>query len=114
MTDKPRPTDDEIIQEVANALGMDGSEVGRLKLSVMETHEKADSLLDKVRGIGHEFSVKPDEQGDVFVNVAWLATLLLMEGEQVMRGHGGCPDHMRVVDWIETTILAAQKNVGDA
>lgn len=105
----PQPNDDDIIDEVASVLGMEEAEVDKLRLSIMETHEKASSLLERVRGIGHEFSVKED--GDIFVNVAWLATLLLMEGDQTMRGHGGCADHLRVIDWIETTIVAAQKNL---
>ena len=105
----PLPSDDEIINEVAAALGMGEPEVDKLRLSIMETHEKAASLLERVNGIGHEFSVKVGD--DYFVNAAWLATLLLMEGEQTMRGHGGCADHLRVVDWLETTVVAAKKNV---
>jgi hypothetical protein len=109
MTDSmPRPNDDEIIEEVAQVLDLDQAAVDALKLSIMETHEKAQNLLDKSKELGHVFSVKQGE--DIFVNLSWLGTMLLMEGEQVMRGHGGCPDHLRVVDWLETTVMAAQKN----
>ena len=105
----PLPNDDDIIDEVASVLGMEQAEVDKLRLSIMETHEKAASLLERVNSIGHEFSVS--HEGETFVSVAWLATLLLMESEQTMRGHGGCADHMRVVDWLETTIVAASKNL---
>ena len=108
-----RPSDDEIIAEVAEVLDLDEAATDALRLSVMESHEKADSLLEKVNALDKTFSIK-DESGDIFVNVSWLATLLLMESDQVMRGHGGCADHMRVVDWLETTVMAAQKNVGEA
>lgn len=104
-----RPDDEAIFEEVAQALDLDEAGIDALKLSVWETYEKADSLLAKVREIGHEFSIRDGD--DVYVNVSWLATLLLMEGDQVMRGHGGCADHLRVVDWIETTVVAAQRNV---
>lgn len=104
-----RPDDDAIIEEVAQVLELSEAETDSLKLSVLESHEKAQALLDKVAEIGQTFSIQDDD--DIYVNLAWLATLLLMEGDQVMRGHGGCPDHMRVVDWLETTVLAATKNL---
>lgn len=103
-----RPDDNEIIEEVAQVLDLDQAQVDALKVSLIETHEKAQSLLDKAADLGHVFSVKQGD--DIFVNLSWLGTMLLMEGDQVMRGHGGCPDHMRVVDWLETTVMAAQKN----
>lgn len=104
-----RPDDDDIIREVAEVLNLSQADTDKLRLSVMESNEKAIALLEKVRNIGQNLSIEHD--GKLWVNTAWLSTLMLMEADQVMRGHGGCADHMRVVDWLETTVLAAQLNV---
>lgn len=89
---------------------MSQAEVDGLRLDQMESQAKADHLLEQVRALGHDFSVILGDQ--VFVNIAWLGTLMLWEADQTLKGHGGCADHMRVLDLLETTILAARKNVG--
>jgi hypothetical protein len=106
-------SDDEkdVYEVLAAELDMDQSEIDMLKVTVMESHEKAQNLLDKVGEIGQRFAIKDGD--DIFVNVAWLGTMLLMEAEQTIRGHGGCPDHTRVVDLLQTSTLAALKAVGE-
>ncbi len=103
------PTEDEVIDEVAQALSLSESETDDLKLSIMETHEKAQTVIDKTKALGHRLSIKDGEE--VFVNVAWLGTLMLIESQFTMAGEGGCPPHMRVIDFLNTTIVAAVKNI---
>jgi len=100
------------MHEIAAALGMTQAQEDTMRLQVMESHEKAAKLLETVKSIGHNFSVVGDD-GDVYVNVAWLGTMMLMEADQTMRGHGGCADHLRLADLVQTTILAAITNVED-
>lgn len=104
-------SEDEIVEEVAGILGLDEAGVDALKLGLWESHEKAQHLLDAVGALGYSFAIKQGD--DIFVNASWLATVMLMEADQTMRGHGGCADHMRVLDLLETTVMAAQKQTGE-
>lgn len=97
------------LEAVASELGMTEAESDFLKTQTIETYERGRAILAQVKKLGHTFAVEKD--GDVFVNVSWLGTLLLMESEQTMRGNGGCPDYMRVLDLLSTTIVAAQTEV---
>ena len=63
------------MHEIAAALGMTQAQEDTMRLQVMESHEKAAKLLETVKSIGHNFSVVGDD-GDVYVNVAWLGTMI--------------------------------------
>lgn len=111
MTDKPKNRI-EMINDVAEELGLSEEETDRLRLYDIENNEKAQEIVDIARKVDVPLAYKDGEE--VFVNIKWMGTIVGTLGKLVLEGAPLSNDALALTEAISNSILAAQKWVGDA